>query len=100
MVSAGFYLMFIGGGIYSLFHDRLHIVSPRHGFNLTEPFKITASIGLICMGTGFLFRLAVRETNDINGIREGIRVLALLVGIVGALAVILAFFLHYSLTLL
>lgn len=95
----GLCLMFVAAGIHSLFHDELHIVSPRSGFALSEPFKIAASIGLICPGLGVSIG-ALLDRDTINDWIKLARVTAFAVGIAGALTLLLSFLSHYLIVLL
>ncbi|MFN0109238.1 MAG: hypothetical protein ACKVZH_10335 [Blastocatellia bacterium] len=93
----GICLMFVAAGIYSLFHDELHIVSPRQGFALSEPYKLAASIGLISLGVGVATGALLRNASERSDLAMMIRVIAFAVGIGGALIVLLSFLIHYSL---
>ncbi|HQR36413.1 MAG TPA: hypothetical protein PLK30_27050 [Blastocatellia bacterium] len=93
----GVCLMFVAAGIYSLFHNELHIVSPRQGFALSEPYKLAASVGLICLGLGVVTGSRLRDASDRNDLAMIIRVIVFAVGIGGALIVLLSFLIHYSL---
>ena len=93
--TVGFCLMFILAGIYSLFHDQLHIVSPRHGFALSEPYKNAASIGLICLGSGILVAMASRGASERNDLIGLVRVIAIIISVVGALTTLLFLLAHY-----
>lgn len=66
--SIGFGLLFLASGIYSVFHDGLYIVSPRHGFALTESFRLVGASGLILIGAGILCHRLVGDANDHNGL--------------------------------